>query len=260
MRQNEVEIEEIAFKEIDSTQVYARKEGENLMKKKKGWYVIRADSQTAGVGQGDHKWFSPPDVNIYATFILPWEDKHSELIPYLTQTPAVAVCQVLEDFDFKPKIKWENDILLDDKKVSGILTEVEEQWDGKIILIGIGINVNMESADCESVDQPVTSLKLERDNRHLDKIEVFNRLKDKLFDCIESLKKGKFSNILQYIKKHTAYQGCVVKITDSDEPGDVIGIFQGLNDDGQLILEVEGTTKVLLRGRMTLCYQELVDV
>jgi len=260
MRPNEVEIEEIFFKEIESTQIYARKEAEKLMKKKKDWYVIRADSQTAGVGQGDHKWFSPPDVNIYATFVLPWEDKHSELIPYLIQTPAIAVCQVLEDFDFKPKIKWENDILLDDKKVSGIFTEVVEQWDGKIILIGIGINVNMEYADCESIDQPVTSLKIERDNHQFDKIEVFNRLKYKLFDCIESLKKSKFSNFLQYIRKHTAYQGCVVKVTDSDEPGEVIGIYQGLNDDGYLILDVEGRKKVLLKGRMTLCYQELVDV
>ena len=106
--------------------------------------IVWADSQTAGRGRGDHK-FSSPAGGIYFSCLFK-EGKETEkgyLLPHdailLTPKAAVAVCSALEEIcGLKPGIKWVNDILLDGKKVCGILCE----HIGDKYIVGVGINTS----------------------------------------------------------------------------------------------------------------------
>ncbi len=94
--------------------------------------VIVAETQTAGRGRYNRTWISKPG-NLYTSFIY----KISERNPKLSYAVAVAVAETLLSFDLIPQIKWPNDILIDGKKISGILIE----YSGNFVIIGIGINI-----------------------------------------------------------------------------------------------------------------------
>lgn len=105
--------------------------------------IVIAEEQTNGRGRLTRHWHSPKQTGIWMSVVLrPNLPPHKA--PQFTLITAVAVVQAIEDLcDIHPEIKWPNDILIDGKKVTGILTELQADSD-KIhsIIIGIGINVN----------------------------------------------------------------------------------------------------------------------
>ena len=94
--------------------------------------VIVATSQTAGRGRYRRKWVSHTG-NLYASFIY----KISERNPQLSYAIGVAVAETLIKFGLNPKIKWPNDIMIDGKKISGILIEYAQNF----VIVGIGVNI-----------------------------------------------------------------------------------------------------------------------
>ncbi len=108
------------------------------------WYVIVAGNQTAGRGRAGRSFFSPEGTGIYLSLLLrpdiPVTDAGK-----LTTAAAVAACRAIEECtDAKPLIKWVNDVFVDGKKVSGILTEASvnfETGEADWIVTGIGLNV-----------------------------------------------------------------------------------------------------------------------
>src|SRR5690349_21633134 len=130
--------EDIYFDTIDSTQLYARKYIEE--RHPQHWVLIRADEQIAGIGRYDRKWVSPKCDNIYLTLIIPSDMKtFATFVPFLPILTCAAISQTLESFGFDTKIKWVNDVLLDEnKKVSGTLIESIIEGDSLYVLIGIG--------------------------------------------------------------------------------------------------------------------------
>jgi len=101
--------------------------------------IIIANMQTAGRGRIGRSFFSPIG-GIYISFIFSGNQiLHEE--QFFLFAPCVAVCLTLEKlFDINPKIKWPNDIIMDNKKVCGILTETQMSKNGDNIIIGIGVN------------------------------------------------------------------------------------------------------------------------
>ena len=125
--------------------------------------VVVAEMQLAGKGRKGRDWASPPETGIYATLLLrptlPLEDT-----PLLTLISAIAAAKaVAEATGLEPMIKWPNDILVNGKKVAGILTEVSSDVDRvEFALIGLGINVNTPlDALPERPIFPATSLAIE---------------------------------------------------------------------------------------------------
>ena len=94
--------------------------------------VIVATAQTAGRGRYRRKWVSHTG-NLYASFIY----KISERNPQLSYAIGVAVAETLIKFGLNPKIKWPNDIMIDGKKISGILIEYAQNF----VIVGIGVNI-----------------------------------------------------------------------------------------------------------------------
>jgi len=105
--------------------------------------LVVADTQTAGRGRHGRKFFSPPGCGIYMSIVLNPNQFPDDIFNLITPMAAVAVCEAIEDLtDKAPQIKWVNDVLLDGKKICGILTETAADAGGQIsrIIVGIGIN------------------------------------------------------------------------------------------------------------------------
>jgi BirA family transcriptional regulator, biotin operon repressor / biotin---[acetyl-CoA-carboxylase] ligase len=110
--------------------------------------VVIAEEQISGRGRMDRKWHSPKYTGIWMSLILR-PNIPLPKAPQLTLLTAVSVVQAIEDLTgLTPEIKWPNDILLNGKKITGILTELQAESDRiHSIIIGMGINVNQKLTD-----------------------------------------------------------------------------------------------------------------
>jgi BirA family biotin operon repressor/biotin-[acetyl-CoA-carboxylase] ligase len=109
--------------------------------------IVVADAQTAGRGQAGRVWISPPERNLYVSIILRPALAPAQA-PLLSLLAAVALVDTLRQEAVSCGVKWPNDVLIGDRKVAGILTEMET--DGEhvhFVVVGIGVNVNMTGAE-----------------------------------------------------------------------------------------------------------------
>src|SRR5690606_13598535 len=128
-----------------------------------GGTVVLTETQTAGRGRIARKWDSAAGKGVWMSVILR-PDVVPQKAPQFTLVTAVAVVRAIEEVTkLQPKIKWPNDILLNGKKCTGILTELQSDADGiQALIIGIGLNINQEKTDFDPEIQAIaTSLKME---------------------------------------------------------------------------------------------------
>ena len=125
--------------------------------------VILADAQTEGRGRNGRGWVSPPEVNLYFTFLLFPEPSGLRPLAYVTP---LAVALAIEEValaagkDLRADLKWPNDVLIDGRKVAGVLIEVDHLPDRIAAVVGVGINVNLEPAAYEEIADIATSIKV----------------------------------------------------------------------------------------------------
>ncbi|MFP5113379.1 biotin--[acetyl-CoA-carboxylase] ligase [Bacillaceae bacterium C204] len=198
--------------------------------------VIIAEEQLSGRGRMARKWHSPKYTGIWMSMILRPNIPLSKA-PQLTLLTAVAIVQAFEEMtDLIPEIKWPNDILINGKKVTGILTELQAEADRiHSIIIGVGINVNQKKDDFPlELQEIATSLYIEK-KETVSRAELIRSIFmhfEKLYTLylqqgflpIKLLWEGYASSIGKYIKART--------LTNTIE-GKAIGI----TDDGVLKLE-----------------------
>ena len=149
--------------------------------------IIISDIQTAGKGQRNNKWFSSDENGIY--FSLGIKVNINKNIQYLPHMTAVSIIDCLHDFTGSDefKIKEPNDILFNNKKLSGILIENVVKGDFIYIIIGIGLNVNNDIDKFpDDIKKIATSLK-EIFNREFNRDEIINCLTDNLIKNINLL-------------------------------------------------------------------------
>lgn len=143
---------------LDSTNSYAK---ENLTDLING-EIILAHEQTAGKGRLGRNWTSPAGASISLSLVLK-SDIPFERIPLLTQLTAASLVKALDAWA-DVKIKWPNDIILNNKKIAGVLVETEFSGRSlKGIVIGIGINTNVDQMDIpEDLQSKATSIREEK--------------------------------------------------------------------------------------------------
>ncbi len=145
----------ISLKTIDSTNLYCVR---NIHSLPSGTVVV-AESQTAGRGRNGRCWHSPIANNLYTSIIIHTHPM-SRLTTFASQAASLAVYSSIIDFDLSDVwIKWPNDIYINQFKVAGILSECHSmQSDAQAIIIGIGVNLNMQQNDLNQIDKPAISL------------------------------------------------------------------------------------------------------
>ena len=173
----------IEFEELFSTNAYA-KDNFNILN---NFDVISANLQTAGHGQFKRVWYSTNKNGgkCYITIVL--KPDKTEHIGKLTQFASKMVAKTLAQYNLKPMFKYPNDVLIDGKKIAGILAESTFQGSElKGIALGIGVNLNLEEYDLKNIDQSATSIFLET-GKQVNKLEFITCLLDNFYVCYDEL-------------------------------------------------------------------------
>lgn len=237
------------FSTLESTQTLAKEEAHQL--KPNRWILYTASEQTAGRGQYDRRWMSPPDVNIYATYSLLVPAHQSPILFHVPQVATIAIAKTLEEFGFQAKIKWINDVVIDRKKISGALCEAQTiTSDACAVHIGIGLNVNMPDDLCSQLDQPATSLFAETGKLY-DKEEILKSLTLRLYEEIHLLLSSGFAPFQSELNQRLAFLHETLKV-EKQHPKEIVeGVFEGVDNMGRLKLRRNSSQLLVLQdGRI----------
>ncbi|OGN64659.1 MAG: biotin--[acetyl-CoA-carboxylase] ligase [Chlamydiae bacterium RIFCSPHIGHO2_12_FULL_49_9] len=236
-------VKHIHFDTIDSTNSYAKREHFTFAPDE--ITCITADQQTAGRGRFLRHWISPKDVNLYVTFYFRLLSGTPDLTS-IAQMLACTLSRILSHEGLKTKIKWPNDILLNQKKISGVLCETSFSADFAEVFLGIGINVNMSLDMASQIDQPATSLKIET-GKTWDRQELLEKLQEAFEEDLEIFKTEGFAPFHDYFEDHLAFKGQEVRCFDGKK--EWMGICESIAPDGRLCLRLpDGKLHTLSSG------------
>jgi BirA family biotin operon repressor/biotin-[acetyl-CoA-carboxylase] ligase len=213
--------------------------------------LVIADSQTKGRGRLGRTWHSPPGEGLYFSLIL-----KPKLLP--AQTPGLsliaglAVIRAIYSITGqKMLMKWPNDILSDNKKLAGILIELEAELDRvDYVIVGIGVNVSHEKKDWPGqIRKIATSLKIET-NKNITRAMLLQQILiqfEKTYDnfCLHGLK---------YIAKELLECSAVLgkKVSLSVGKKKITGLVVGFDDNGGLLIKNKAGLKAYSAGEVTL--------
>ncbi|WP_067725624.1 biotin--[acetyl-CoA-carboxylase] ligase [Oceanobacillus damuensis] len=202
--------------------------------------IVVADEQTNGRGRMSRTWHSSKEKGIWLSIILRPEmpPNHASQLTLLTAT---VLADVLNSFEgVEPLIKWPNDILLNQKKTAGILTEMQAEQDRiQYILIGIGLNINHSIEDLsEDIQMKATSLKIETGKEWSIKT-IIQRLLTAFETSYDLYMKNGFHPIKEKWEHFGFKIGENIKIQTFSDQWE--GKFLGISDEGALLTEsIEG--------------------
>jgi BirA family biotin operon repressor/biotin-[acetyl-CoA-carboxylase] ligase len=232
------------FKEVDSTNDVAKYLAEEGAKE--GTIVV-AEIQNRGKGRRGKTWISPPG-GVWMSIILR-PDIPPFSAPQLTLVTGVAVAETLKkECDLDVGIKWPNDILIGNKKVCGILTEVNASIDKvNYVIVGIGIDMNVDvPLFPPDLQKGATSLKNEL-NTEVNGVLLVQKFLVEFENIYNKFKAGKFPEILDEWRALSKTIGNNVEVRTRGKTvrGDAVGI----NKEGILIIELEdGSLRKMISG------------
>lgn len=200
--------------------------------------AVFADEQTKGRGRLQRKWVTNPGAALAVSVVLYPAQYEIRQIPLFAPLAGIALADALEGlFGLSPQIKWPNDVLLGEKKVSGILAE--SHWVGSDLrgmVIGTGVNITVGSIPpVEMLTFPATCLESEL-GIEVNRWQVLTSYLEKLVHWREYLGKDMF---LQYWMEHLAFKNREVEISGT-QAEIVSGILKGISPEGGLLIQ-EGT-------------------
>jgi BirA family biotin operon repressor/biotin-[acetyl-CoA-carboxylase] ligase len=232
------------FKEVDSTNDVAKYLAEEGAEE--GTIVV-AEIQNRGKGRRGKTWISPPG-GVWMSIILR-PDIPPFNAPQLTLVTGVAVAETLKkECDLDVGIKWPNDILIGNKKVCGILTEVNASIEKvNYVVVGIGIDMNVDvPLFPPDLQKGATSLKNEL-NTEINGALLVQKFLLEFENIYNKFKAGKFPEILNEWRSLSKTIGCNVEVRTRGKT--VRGEAVGINKEGILILELEdGSLRKMISG------------
>jgi BirA family biotin operon repressor/biotin-[acetyl-CoA-carboxylase] ligase len=211
-------------------------------------FLVLAERQTAGRGRRGRKWVSPFAENVYYSLVLRIEGGMRQL-EGLSLVVGLAVMQTLRELSIPGVgLKWPNDVLVGQKKIAGILLElVGDPADVCHVVLGVGINVNMQATD--EVDQQWTSMRLES-GKVFDRNHLVASLGATLQRYLALHQTGGFLAIQAEWEQNHLWQGRDVSLIAGVNKID--GQVVGIDSQGALRLRVGGVEKVFSGGELSL--------
>lgn len=214
--------------------------------------VVFAESQTKGRGRLGRKWLSPPRKGLWFSVLLR-PDVRPQATTQLTVAAATALARAIRaQTTIQPEIKWPNDILIDGKKVAGILTELSAELDHvKYVILGIGVDVNINPADFPpDVRKIATSLKAET-GAALHRPQLAAAILRELDVDYARVRAGKFEVVADEWEDACTTIGHNVAIRIG--PRVIQGRAESLDEDGALLLRTQhGHLERIIGGDVTL--------
>lgn len=230
-------IQKVNYDELDSTNLEAARLAADGVAE--GTLVV-ADVQTAGRGRRGRQWDSPEGEAIYMSLILR-PQASAEKISGITLVMALSVAQALEDIGITgSQIKWPNDIVLQGKKLCGILTELHMEG-GSVsdVIVGVGINVNQKSFSFEIADiatsiYAITGQKTEKELLIDAVMKAFEQNYSRYQETYD------MENLIEDYHAFLANRNQKVRVLDPK--GEYEGIALGINLRGELLVSKQDDT------------------
>ena len=203
--------------------------------------LIITDNQFKGRGRFGNKWISAPSMGLTFSLIL-YDLKNLHKLPLII---GVSVCEALKEFNFKLKLKWPNDIILNDKKIGGILCELKKINNVKTIVAGIGMNINEKADDFpDNIRKRAISLSMVS-NKTFQRERVLAKILNHFEKNLDLLKEKN----LELFKKWESFCNHIDKeVTFHNNNIDVVGRFLKISDNGSAIIEINNKEKAFSSG------------
>ena len=227
------------FDEIDSTNTYLMQRMYEFTKIPR---VCLAEQQTFGRGRRERPWHSPYAQNIYLSILWRLESQHElHALPLII---CLAIVKVLEKISLpdKPQLKWPNDVYYQGKKLAGVLIETHSEVNETTqIVIGIGLNVNMQNASKKVINQAWTSL-TQIFNKNIDRNYVVAQLIEATVLYLEIYRQHGFSYFKDLWNKYDLCYKKISRIQCHDLQ--LEGIAEGVDQNGKLQISISKNKKI----------------
>lgn len=214
--------------------------------------VVISEEQTLGRGRLGRQWLSPKYKGIWFSIILRPKTEPIN-IPKITQVAAASIVNSLANLNIDAYIKWPNDIIVNHKKVCGILTEMSGELNRvNYVVLGMGVNANLDPSDFnEDISLKATSLKIETGHSIDRKLFISSILNEfeKLYE--EFSKYNTVNKSLEICKKQSAVLGKNIKIISGGSISYAKAV--DIQKSGELKVEYpDGSTDDLISGEISI--------
>lgn len=208
-----------------------------------------AEYQQAGRGRRGRKWFSPFGANLYLSMYWRLEQGPAAAIG-LSLVIGIVMAEVLRDLGASQvRVKWPNDLYLQDRKLAGILVELTgKTGDAAQIVIGAGINLAMRQVESDVINQGW--INLQEAGIVIDRNTLAARLINELRAALELFEQEGLTPYLSRWEKLDNFINRPVKLIIGDK--EIVGISRGIDAQGALLLEQDGAIKAWMGGEISL--------
>ena len=244
-------MQNIILKEVDSTNLYAKKNLEVLADKT----IVQALKQNFGHGRLNREWIDLGKGNLFLSYVLKPYSEFSKNYSNLTQYLSVVLCERLDKYGLEAYIKWPNDVQVNGKKIAGILSETVMQGsEFKGLVLGIGVNLKAELNDLKKItEQKATAFNIEL-GREVNLEEFKSELVKAFFDNYDEFLLNGFEYIKEKYIKRANFLNKLVKVETIQ--GIKQGLVKSVNDLGELVLDNEGKEFVITTGDVYIIERE----
>ena len=202
-----------------------------------------ADEQISGVGRRGNEWVSPKG-NIYISFLIKYDLSIENHFLFSALTANSIIKFLKKYINENINIKWPNDIIINKKKIAGIMTEIVENNNIQYIIIGAGINILTSP---KIIDYQTCSLKNYKDNFNYD--DVLVNFIESYCNEFKMMTNKNYDQILYFFKNQMSHFGSKINILLPN--GDIKNVFlKNLNLDGSLLVEFDGKEECIFSGRI----------
>ncbi|MCB5189126.1 biotin--[acetyl-CoA-carboxylase] ligase [Methylobacillus arboreus] len=236
------------FDSIDSTNSYLMQQAANGALHGS---VAAALLQTKGRGRRGRRWQAALGASL--TFSLLWRFQlGAAALSGLSLAAGLALVRTLHQYGLQEaRLKWPNDILVGERKLAGILIELQGDMDGpSAAVIGIGLNLKLPTAIRTVIDQPVTDMTSHL-HTSINPNELLGQLLNQLADVLDEFERAGFASMREEWQLHHAYQGQAVRLLFPDGR-EQHGNVHGIADDGVLLVQNEHGTQRFSSGEISL--------
>jgi len=219
---------------VDSTNTFAKQKLLN-----NDYLIVISEQQTAGRGRQGKKWYSPNTGNIYMT--VKFRNKNHAPLSLIIGLLVAEAIDTVSGKKINAGLKWPNDLLINNKKICGILIESETNADQAEFVVGIGINYSLPKKEIWWGEIGKLADILPR---------------EKLINCI-------LRGIIHYVEngyenwetaweKKCMHMNIELKAISNNQRDIEIGIFKGINEEGKMLLQTESELKIISSGECSI--------
>ncbi|GAB2930890.1 bifunctional biotin--[acetyl-CoA-carboxylase] ligase/biotin operon repressor BirA [Rheinheimera gaetbuli] len=212
-------------------------------------YTIVAEAQTAGRGRRGRSWYSPFAASLY--FSMYWRlEQGIQAAMGLSLVAGIAIVRLLKHhYQVDAKVKWPNDVYVDDKKLCGILVELAGQAHACCdVIIGIGMNIRLPQQALNSIDQQYSDL-AGIAGEVIDRNQLVSSLQHHLIALLTEFTQHGFAGFAEEFDRYNQYRNKAIKLIGKEE---IKGICIGVDKQGALLVKTAAGVQAYFGGELSL--------